>query len=46
MPEYLSGRMQEGYGIKHEEAETKLKKESSSQIGLMLNDRNRPPQSC
>jgi hypothetical protein len=25
VPEYLSGKMQEGYGTKHEEAETKLK---------------------
>jgi hypothetical protein len=25
VPEYLFGRMQEGYGTKHEEAETKLK---------------------
>ena len=25
MPEYLSGKKREGYGIKHEEAATKLK---------------------
>jgi hypothetical protein len=41
VPEYLSAKMREGYGIKHEEAETKLKgKESSNWINLMLNDRN------
>jgi hypothetical protein len=40
-PEYLSGKMREGYSIKHEESETKLKgKESSYWINLMLNDRN------
>ena len=30
MPEYLFGRMQEGYGTKHEEAESKLKGKVSS----------------
>jgi hypothetical protein len=31
VPEYLSGKIREGYGIRHEKAETKLKgKERSS----------------
>jgi hypothetical protein len=33
--------MREGYGIKYDEAQTKLKgKESSNWINLTLNDRN------